>query len=721
MGEKCKWIIIGFAVVVLAGFPCSLYGEEKVKEVQVEDKGPTPQAKQEKKVEDTALKEEKKRKDPKKADSDTPVTIEADHIEYYKDTDTYEAWGSVKITQDGTHMESDYAILDNSSGDALATGNVWYEEADSILIADEVEMNVNTKLGVIYKGRIFQRPDNYHIEGDEMEKVGEDVYEIRSGSFTTCDALVPPWRFRGKDVRVQLNDNIVGRDVVFYIKDVPCLYTPYIKVPIKKDRQTGFLLPRIGYSNQNGFILQNAFYWVMADNMDSTYYLDYRGKIGFGGGIEYRYILNKDARGELYNYYMKDKEVGQDYWVLRYNHDHQITKRLQGKANIYYLSEPAYYQRFSTVTEERVQRALESNFLLSQNWQTSRLYILNQYRQDLTQSNAGTLQKLPEAGYVLTNYKVGKLPLYFTHETTAINFWRKEGMTGQRLNIYPQLSSALNLGSGFVLSPRAGFRERAYLVDGDITDKGIYDLGASIGTKIFRIFEVDGLGGMSKVKHSIEPSISYTYIPEVNQYNLPQFDGIDFIQQTNKVTYSLTNRLIGKLEDEKRKRIYEFVTLKLSQDYDFDKGDEPLSDITMEAMFRTTEFLKFNTGATYNPYSGYMTSFNTTLTLRGDTPWYFSIDERYTKIPEALFLTAEGSVRLFKSLDLSGKVWYDATQKKFLEVDLRGTYTSQCWAVTLLYIGRPEETQILLSVDLKGLGSMKLASFSMEGYERLNP
>lgn len=697
-----KWVLISIIVLFFIGLTHFIYGEEISREesgVKGAVSSPTPT-------------EGEKHKEPFKPDREAPVTIEADHLEYYKETDIYEAWGSVKITQDDAHLESDYATLDNRSGDALALGNVWYDDGESILISEKIELNFNTKLGVVYKGRIFNRPDNYHIEGEEIEKLGEDTYKIKRGSFTTCDALVPSWRFRGKDVKVYLNDNISARNVVFYIKDIPFLYTPYIKVPIKKERHSGFLFPRLGYGNQKGFIIQNAFFWAMADNMDSTFYFDYRSKIGFGGGVEYRYVLSKDARGDLYNYYLKDRELKKDFWDVRFNHDHRITDRLQGKANIIYLSEPIYYQRFSTLTEERIQRGLESNLLLSQSWRTSRLYSLGQYRQDLTQSNSGTLQKLPEIGYVLTNYRIGGLPLYFGFESTAINYWRKTGTKGQRLNIYPQISSNLNFGRGFVFSPRAGFRERAYAVGGDITDKGIYDLGATIGTKIFRIFDVNGVLGMDKIKHSIEPSISYAYIPEVSQQALPQFDGLDFIPETNMINYSLTNRLIGKYGEGEKKRTIEFLTLKLSQGYDLNKKKEPLSDVIIEATARAPELFSFNTSSTYNPYSGYLTTFNSGLTLRGDTPWYISIDERYTKIPESLFFTTEGSVRVTKTLDLSGKIWYDATQSKFMEVDLKGTYSSQCWAITLIYIERPEETQFLMTIDLKGLGTLRLPSFS---------
>lgn len=716
MGGIGKCIMISFMIFFFMEFPFLLYGEENLKkEPQDEERGSTLPVTQNEKAGAVPSKKEEGGKELKKLDRDAPIVIEADRIEYHKETDTYEAWDNVKITQGNAHLESDYAILDNRSGDALATGNVWYDDGDSVLIADKIELNLNTKFGVIYKGRIFHRQDNYHIEGEEIEKLGEDIYEIRKGSFTTCDALVPPWRFRGKDVKVYMNDNITARDVIFYIKDFPCLYTPYIKVPIKKDRHSGFLFPRIGYSDQKGFILQNAFFWAMADNMDSTFYLDYRGKIGIGGGVEYRYILSKDIRGELYNYYLWDRELGKNFWALRFDHDHQITNRLQGKANIFYLSEPTYYQRFSTVTAERIQRSLESNLLLSQKWLTSRLYILGQYRQDLTQSNAETLQRLPEIGYVLTNYKFWDLPVYFGFESTAINYWRKTGTKGQRLNIYPQISSNLNLGRGFVFSPKAGFRERAYLVKGDTANKGIYDLGGTISTKIFGIFDVNGIGGMSKIKHSIEPSVSYTFIPEVYQQALPQFDGYDFIQKTNLVYYSLTNRLIGRFDEGMKKRTLEFFTLRLGQAYDFNNKEEPLSDVTLEATLRTHEFVSFNTSTTYNPYRGNITTFNTSLALRGNTPWYLSINERYTKIPESMFFTAEGSVKVSKSLDLLGKVWYDAKEKKFMEVDLQGTYSVQCWAFTLVYIGKPEETQVLMTVELKGLGAVKLGTFSMGG------
>ena len=42
----------------------------------------------------------------------------------------------------------------------------------------------------------------------------------------------------------------VAKGPVFYIEDIPVFYFPVVPVPVNQERQTGFLLPTVGYSNQ---------------------------------------------------------------------------------------------------------------------------------------------------------------------------------------------------------------------------------------------------------------------------------------------------------------------------------------------------------------------------------------------------------------------------------------------------------------------------------------
>ena len=39
------------------------------------------------------------------------------------------------------------------------------------------------------------KDQNIHITGEEAEKLGENRYRVREGTFTTCDAERPPWKF----------------------------------------------------------------------------------------------------------------------------------------------------------------------------------------------------------------------------------------------------------------------------------------------------------------------------------------------------------------------------------------------------------------------------------------------------------------------------------------------------------------------------------------------
>ncbi len=72
----------------------------------------------------------------------------------------------------------------------------------------------------------------------------------------------------------------VAKGPVFYIEDVPIFYFPVLPVPVNQERQSGFLLPTVGYSNQYGPEAKAAFYWAISKEMDSTLFLRVFGRQG---------------------------------------------------------------------------------------------------------------------------------------------------------------------------------------------------------------------------------------------------------------------------------------------------------------------------------------------------------------------------------------------------------------------------------------------------------
>jgi LPS-assembly protein len=72
----------------------------------------------------------------------------------------------------------------------------------------------------------------------------------------------------------------VAKHARLRIRGIPVLYTPYINFPIDDRRKSGFLVPSIGSSDDNGFELITPYYWNIAPNLDATFYPRYMSKRG---------------------------------------------------------------------------------------------------------------------------------------------------------------------------------------------------------------------------------------------------------------------------------------------------------------------------------------------------------------------------------------------------------------------------------------------------------
>ena len=82
-------------------------------------------------------------------------------------------------------------------------GATWCSiEGEDVLECERLEVNLNTRVGKVYQGKLFLKDQNFHIMGKEAEKLGEGAYRIRDGSFTTCDASRPPWKFTVRELDV---------------------------------------------------------------------------------------------------------------------------------------------------------------------------------------------------------------------------------------------------------------------------------------------------------------------------------------------------------------------------------------------------------------------------------------------------------------------------------------------------------------------------------------
>lgn len=269
----------------------------------------------------------------------------------------------------------------------------------------------------------------------------------------------------------------------------------------------------------------------------------------------------------------------------------------------------------------------------------------------------------------------------------------------------------------FTFTPEVGFRETSYHAGGseEWKSRELYDLKGTLSTSFLRVYSLSD-EALKKVRHTVEPEIVYEYIPEVEQEDLPQFDSIDNIAKKNLATFSLTNRLAGKVySSEQDYQVIEFLLFKISQGYDINEANRdiasadderrPFPDTSFQLRLTPVQYLSLVSDAAYNAYDGQWNTINTAAVIndgRGDS---INLDYRFTK-DSIEYVRGKLSAKATDSLNLYYDGRYSLLEGRYLENIYAIDYHPQCWSVQFSYSERPEEKRYLVVFNLSGMGTV---------------
>ncbi len=704
-----------------------------------------------------------------------PVEIEADQLVYEKEKRLFEAHGEVEVNRGDLSLKADHVQLNMETKELLAWGNVLMREGEDVVECQRLEVNLETRLGKIYKGKLFVKGQNFHITAGEIEKLGENHYRLRDGSFTTCDAKRPPWKFTIKELEVKemaLGGIAIGKGPIFYLEDIPVLYFPWGAFPVRTERQIGFLIPQVGYSsNYDGPEFKSGFYWPFAKNMDVTLYLDYLGDRGFKEGLEYRYAFGRETKGQANFYFIHDQDaqksgpgVPKNRYAFYVEHQQKLPYDFYLKADINRVSDHYYFQDFRDEnipgTAEKAQmdmwslRQLRSVVFGGKNW--DRFSFLSQVAiydnfiipgTNLFNPDSGndeTVQKLPQVSFYGLPQSLFKTPLFYEFRTSYNNFWREEGVEAHRGDIFPVVSYPMRLFNVLKFNPYLGGRETFYYSYNDPTGKykgwesrETLETGFQTSMEFYRVYGaetfswISNLFKVAKWMHTIEPEIGYTYIPRVNQDELPLFDDVDRIPHTNQITYGITQRLVGRPEKEGvNSGAFEYAKLKIFQIYSFfpvnwatlRSGDfitvlqekkRSFSNIRGELWLNFNPYLSAQLDSEFDPYRGSFEVLN----------FLIRVKDRRNDVVYIQFRDTRGSVREInlsarvKTIDplyLFGAFYYNLLEGTWVQMIFGAEYQAQCWTAGFALTGKNEspnglqkkEVKFQLYVNLLNLGSV---------------
>jgi LPS-assembly protein len=744
-----------------------------------------------------------------KLDPGQPWQIEADRISYDQIRDEYIAEGNVVIWKQDRSITADTARYNVQTKMAYAEGHVVLTAGSDILTGDYLENDMESEQGYITNGTIFIAKSNYHIQSDRIIKTGPENYTIGQGVVTTCDGALPDWKIAGRDVTVKDDGSVTAWNAVVYARDMPFFYYPYIDIPPGKPT-TGLLMPQGGYSTRKGAFATQPFYWAIDERSDATFYLEYMSERGWKPGVEYRYFLTREAKGAVMFDYFHDEQVdngtnkqNQDYgfkdaggdflrpnrdrYWFRMSHENPLPEGFLGRLELDIPSDQDYLREFKTgymgfedsrayfnrffgrVLDDYNAPVRTNRLLVSKAWASFSLNAEADWYDNVDKGAnwKETPQILPQVSLIAPKQQLGTSPFFGTLNTQYIDYWKDRGYGVQRADMWPRVYYPIGLPPYLTIEPSAGLRETVWdqyktdaadaWSDNQYFHRELYDARLTLFTDVSRVYTVDQ-ENLTKVKHAVRPELSYTYVPDVDQKDLPLIDTKDRVINRRRIAYSLTNTLTSKSpvaaevrearaqetqprEETLRETIVtetpsdydyrDFMRLKVGQYYDLARELHPFSPFFGKLQFLPAEKIKLETETTYNVYEQRFDRYNIGLSLSARQRDRLSVSYRYDRDPLAVerlddydvqqeiflptstdnkkvdYLFTELRLGLTERFTLITSYENDFSDQSY-KVGAGFVFDSQCWTLETLATYGTEDIGFEIRIRLKGIGEFGL-------------
>ncbi len=421
------------------------------------------------------------------------LAVDAESLSYDQQTNVLTARGGVTLTREDTTLTADEVVYDRTNGVADAKGHVVLTDPRGTVEGESMHLVLDDESGWVDNGTALLEPSNFTLRADRLEKQGGPKYSAARGVFTSCQCgglERPSWSLAGERTNVTLQGAGVVHGLTFRVKDTPVLWLPYFVFPASTERQTGLLVPRVGYSNRRGLQYEQPFYWKIDKSSDATIAVDVETEARVGLIGEYRYALSRDARGQFTAAYFNEQirgrsqgtvapgggpaDIPEDRYAFSGRHQQLLARDTKFYLDMFAVSDNFFLREINnfafSATDDlnlRTTRFTTSRTGVVKTWSQGLAWVENAYYQDLIDPQALALQKLPrvEAQHelpLLGDHLVGRLG------GEAVDYQREEGYAGLRGDLAPELFLPFNVGSLLQGSLAGRVRETAY----HLTDDG---------------------------------------------------------------------------------------------------------------------------------------------------------------------------------------------------------------------------------------------------------
>ncbi len=205
------------------------------------------------------------------------IGFSAATVEYDSNTEIVTAKGDVIVNRDGYTMRADNVVWNRTSGEVTANGSVRAvgPEGD-VAYADTFIVTDSLKDGVVENLLVVLADESRLAAKSGVRTNG--IYRLDYAAYTACkveDAKgcpkKPSWVVKAvKVVYDPARKRVKYEGARIELFGLPIIPLPFLSHVVDAKAGSGFLVPSIGFSRNNGLEVEQSYYWRMAPNRDLT-------------------------------------------------------------------------------------------------------------------------------------------------------------------------------------------------------------------------------------------------------------------------------------------------------------------------------------------------------------------------------------------------------------------------------------------------------------------
>ncbi len=514
--------------------------------------------------------------------SNAPITINADTFNYVGQNNNEIASysGNVEVTQENQRLFADIIEYNYAKDSLTAEGKVTFFERTGIVIkTDKITLYDKMKHGSVGKFSMLL-PDNSTIKGNSSQKIDDRWLKITEGSYTSCklcENKKPIWNINASTAEHdEEKHQMKYRNAFFNFYGTPIFYTPYFShYTSQAKRKSGFLRPIYGGSTYLGKATKIPYYLNLAPNYDATITPTFSSLRGQALEGEYRhlFVLGKmETKGSITSTDHYDSPS--DQAALKNN----IRYHFNSKADFFKEDKKNFGWQIGTTSDKSYRRDYGYG---SEDFLTSRVFSNNNQKngffdiqlmsfQNLRPKTSDNENQMHQTPLVLpfskTKHEIHKFSdnssWYLSSNILKIH--RYDGADSNRLSIKNQWQKSVLLNNGNNFNFFSSVRQDIYYYENapinnnnytGTTSRTIPETGVNWSFPLGREFKESYVSITPVVTAIATPYTNYNKdiynedsgeSNEINSANLfseSQFNGIDLVENTPRVSYGLKNSI----------------------------------------------------------------------------------------------------------------------------------------------------------------------------------